>query len=96
MKKQINNIMNIYMRSGAKKSRRDDIKKLHTFAEWLFSTKHGVTRVENISRRHIYEFYEYLFSQNLTNTTIEKYSRVIKIFWVHSERKGKPPQPHST
>jgi len=93
MKQQINTIMNSYLRSGAKNSRRDDIKKLHNFAEFLFLTKHGVTRVENISRRHIYEFYEHLAGQNLTNSTIEKYSRVIKIFWLYSGRKGAPPRP---
>jgi len=95
MKKQMAIIMNPFLRTGPKRSRREEFKKLETFAEYLIKYQHGVIRVENIGRRHVYEFYNYLERNKLSKNTIDKYARIITKFWEFSGRKGSCPSPNS-
>ena len=93
LKQQIRTLMNRFSRQGSLSARREEIAKLNRFADWLTSHQRGVKSIENIGRRHIHEFYDYLISNNRSLATRHKYYLSIKKLWVETGRAGCPPQP---
>ena len=90
MFEQIDELMNSHLRTGSKNSRREELRKLKYFANWVLESQKRVERVENIGRRHAYEFYEYL---EATERSTYKYGLAIKKLWVLVGNTGKPPIP---
>jgi len=63
------------------------------FVLWVFQNKKGVKKVDNIGRKHVYEFYEHLQMGGMADKTIYNYFLAIEKIWIESEKKGVPPKP---
>ncbi len=94
IKGQIHELMEQHVRRGSKSARREELKKLLRFAEWLAQTRPGVSAIDNIGRRHVYEFYEHLVLEGRSETTIYKYYLAISKLWAAMDRRGSPPEPN--
>jgi len=93
IKEQVHELMGQHVRRGSKSARREELQKLLRFVEWLVQTRSGVSAVDNIGRRHVYEFYEYLLLDGRSETTIYKYYLAISKLWTAMERRGRVPKP---
>ena len=85
--------MNQFLRSGSKNARREEVHKMCRFANWAQLNFDGVERIENIGKKQVHCFYNYLRSQKKTKNTIYKYSLSINKLWLVAGKKGEAPSP---